>query len=36
VKHILKTQQSTFEEKYLGFATVEGKVKTNKLKTTEE
>jgi hypothetical protein len=36
VKHVLEIQQSTFEEKYLGFPTVEGRAKANKLKTTND
>jgi hypothetical protein len=36
VKHVLEIQQSTFEEKYLGFPTIEGRVKKNKLTTSKD
>jgi hypothetical protein len=36
VKHVLQIQQSTFEEKYLGFPTIEGRAKANKLKSTND
>jgi hypothetical protein len=36
MKHVLEIQQSTFEEKYLGFPTVEGRVKKDKLSTSKD
>jgi hypothetical protein len=36
VKHVLEIQRSTFEEKYIGFPTMEGRVKADKLKSTKD
>lgn len=36
MNHVLEIQQSTFEEKYLGFPTVEGRVKKDKLSTLKD
>jgi hypothetical protein len=36
VKHILEIQQSTFEEKYLGFPTIEGRVKADRFQSTKD